>query len=187
MKFNRNIAKNISAFIKKFITRKNFWMVNEKVMSPEQNQALKSVYIVFKDLLEDVATEAKNSGVTPENMGTTFQTFFRQQYSLPKKFGPKQSVKVTKHESLSIMYVDFPDKITKILPHLSKKLEIRLAINDGHSNVEFTSNREITNQLVVRVKKMLTNMADYKVLIQHEMQHLIYSHRLEKREEFDIY
>ena len=171
MKFD----KNIFAFIKKFITRENFGMVNKKVMSPEQKQALKSVYIVFKDLLEDVVTEAKNSGVTSENMRTTFQTFFRQQYSPPRKFGPKQSVKLTKHESLPIMYINFPDKITKILPHLSNKVEIKLSIYDGHSNVEFASNRGIYNELVVRVNKMLTNMATYKVSIQHEMQYLINS------------
>ena len=139
-------------------------------LTKEQNLAIKRVYIIFRDLLAELTTSALAMDVTPENCKTTF-------YKVWQDYDPVHSVGAVKVEKdkksvTPTMLIHFPDSIRKLLPKLSKtvQLVIRLA---AESDAEFNSMNGIKFELVVCLPKMLKNFENYKVSLQHEMQHII--------------
>jgi len=139
-------------------------------MTEAQNQAIKKLYILMRDILKDVVDKAKLSGITSENLNISeFTKFFRN-------YKPISKVKIDKDDSSvgkPTLKVSIPKDITEILSKIRPIIDVVLSCQNTNSNAELNSLNGISFQLVIVMKKILKDFDSYKISLQHEMQHAI--------------
>lgn len=152
---------------------------DEQATTPEQNQSVKQLYIVIRDILLDIRNQMKEHGFERFESTNDFIKFwmeFRKVYKLSK------NVKGWKGSKLEI---SIPENIKTVLSNLIEPFYISFPFEEDEVGGLVVYDRLPTNlpwakdklgksdELRVGLKHLL-DFERYKGTLQHELQHLIH-------------
>lgn len=154
------------------------WLVCEENTTAEQNQAIKQLYIVIRDILFDLRNQMKEHGFEEFETTNDFIKFwqeFRKVYRLSK------NVKGWKGSKLEIQ---IPENIKSILRNIIEPFHISFPLEDDEigglvvyegipTHLPWAKEMEgKSDELRISLKHLL-DFERYKGTLQHELQHLI--------------
>jgi hypothetical protein len=145
-----------------------------KEMTQEQNAALKSLYIIIRDCLEDIYYEARREKINSKNCESKFPKFL-------EKYQPKNPyITAYNHETLKL---ELPSSIKDCFKDLRDDIEIKIVSKDkpimkagkGVISKAGLSRHGKTDEILglyFRFDILLDDFNELKAGLQHELQHI---------------
>lgn len=145
-----------------------------KTLTDEQNFAIKNLYILLRNLLEDIYSEAKLEKINIKNCETRFPNFL-------ESYAPKNPyVSVYNQETLKIQ---LPKLTIKCLPDLKDELTLKIVCKDkpilnagkgeiARAGLDRSDKDDTVRALYIRVDCIFDDINEIKAQLQHELQHV---------------
>ncbi len=143
-------------------------------LTDEQNAALKSLYIIIRDCLEDIYYESRDEKINNKNCEAKFPKFL-------EKYQPKNPyITAYNHETLKL---ELPTSIKDCFKDLRDDIEIKIVSKDkpimkagkGVVSKAGLARHDKTNEIVgfyLRFDILLDDFNELKAGLQHELQHI---------------
>lgn len=143
-------------------------------LTDEQNAALKSLYIIIRDCLQDIYYEARGEKINNKNCESKFPKFL-------EKYQPKNPyITAHNHETLKL---ELPTSIKDCFKDLRDDIEIKIVSKDkpimkagkGVVSKAGLARHDKTNEIVgfyFRFDILLDDFNELKAGLQHELQHI---------------
>lgn len=146
--------------------------INEDI-TDGQNQAIKQLYIVIRNILFDFRQQIFEKGYTKFDDTKDFINFYS---NLKKIYKPSNNVKGFK-PSGSGLWVDIPKGTLEVLPKLAEPFYLSFPMEENeigglviHGWGEL---KDRSDEMRINLHHLINDFDGYKIVLQHELQHLI--------------
>lgn len=144
------------------------------VLTDEQNLALKNLYILLRDLLENIYSEARCEKINSKNCENKFPTFLQS-------YVPKNPY-ITSYNSETLK-IQLPKSTIKCLPDLSEELSLKIVTKDkpilnsgkgeiAKAGLDRNDKDNSVKALYIRIDCLFDDLNEIKAQLQHELQHI---------------
>jgi len=146
-----------------------------KLMTDEQNAALKNLYIIIRDCVEDIRVECRSEKINTKNCESKFPEFL-------ENYVPKNPyITAVNYETLSIQ---IPKSIKDLFEDLKEELLLKIVSKDkpvlksgkdviAKAGLVRNDKDNSISALYIRFDILLDDLFELKANLQHELQHIL--------------